>query len=185
MIVLNNVSKRYGDKIILENFSHTFKDGEITVVHGPSGRGKTTLSRIIMALEKADEGDIEVKGRISAVFQEDRLVENLSLMSNLLLVTDDKDKAEKFISALSLDGNEREKVRKLSGGMKRRVAIIRALLVPFENLILDEPFSGLDDESKKQAVSLILKECVNKTLIVISHDSDDERLFKADSVLTL
>ncbi len=184
MITLKNVSKSFGSKEVLKGFSHVFLPG-VTVIHGSSGAGKTTLARIILGLEKPDSGNVEVEGRVSALFQEDRLIENLSLLNNLLLVSADMERISLLIGKAGLSGNENLRVSTLSGGMKRRVSLIRALLTEYDSLILDEPFTGLDDGSRKEAAKLILSEAEGKTLIAISHDSDDECLLNADSVLLL
>ena len=126
-----NVTKKYGENIVLDNFSYNFSDSGYTCIMGQSGCGKSTLLLILMGLVKPDSG--EVRGRsakISAVFQEDRLCEDLTVLANLRLVFG-KSRNDELLAALSeigLDGCENQPVRELSGGMKRRLALLRATL---------------------------------------------------------
>lgn len=125
-IIVDNVSKSYGDQAVLKKLAFCFPEGRISCIMGPSGCGKTTLMRILLGLEGADEGRVEgvPYGKISAVFQEDRLCENVSAIRNLKLVSD-KCEAElrREMEALWLGEAFGKPVRELSGGMKRRVAI--------------------------------------------------------------
>ena len=135
---LLDVSKSYGDKKVLSSLTLHIKERATTVLSGPSGIGKTTLFRLILGLEKADCGTIRTEGRVSALFQEDRLIENLSIMNNLLLVSDDKARMKELLKESGLEGEEKNRVATLSGGMKRRVALVRALLTDYDTLLLDE-----------------------------------------------
>ena len=175
-----DVSKSYGEKKVLSSFSLHIEEKKTTVVSGPSGIGKTTLFRIILGLESPDSGTVVKEGRVSALFQEDRLIENLSVLNNLLLVSDDKKRISSLLSASGLGGEEKSRVSTLSGGMKRRVALIRALLSEYDTLLLDEPFSGLDEKARKKIAALIKKEVKGRTLVVISHDPEDFFLLDAD-----
>ena len=133
-IELQNVSKSFGEKQVLQNFSHVFPEGELTCVMGPSGCGKTTLLSLLLGLEQPDSGRVlGMEGRRkSAVFQEDRLCENAGAVSNLRLVnpTLTREEAEAMLRDLGLGDSLRQPVRTLSGGMKRRVAILRACAPP-------------------------------------------------------
>ena len=147
-IQVRNLSKSFGDKAVLRNFSADFPAGAVTAVMAPSGGGKTTLLRLLMGLETADGGTVEgLEGlRQSAVFQEDRLCENLSAQANLRLVNPSLSakEAEEALAAVGLAGCGGQRVAEFSGGMRRRVAILRALLARWDVLFLDEPFKGLD-----------------------------------------
>ena len=138
-ITLQNVSKSFGDKQVLEGFSHTFPQGELTCVMGPSGCGKTTLLSLLLGLEAPDSGEIlGMEGqKLSAVFQEDRLCENTTPVSNIRLVNPSLSKAEAqgMLRDLVLEGSLGQPVRTLSGGMKRRVAILRALAADYDVLL--------------------------------------------------
>lgn len=182
---LLDVSKNYGDKKVLSSLTLHIKERATTVLSGSSGIGKTTLFRLILGLEKADCGTIRTEGRVSALFQEDRLIENLSIMNNLLLVSDDKARMKELLKESGLEGEEKNRVATLSGGMKRRVALVRALLTDYDTLLLDEPFSGLDAESKRRISALIRKEVNGRTLVVITHDDDDYSLLDADERIVI
>lgn len=180
-IVIEDLCKSYGTHEVLRNFSAKIPVGRITALKAPSGKGKTTLIRILMGLERADSGRIlGMEGlRISTVFQEDRLCENLSVYANLRLVSDRSEEEIRFaLHALSLSHSVRQKAAELSGGMKRRVAILRALLADYDMLFLDEPLSGLDKELKDRVIAYILEQTKGKTLLLITHNEEEERAFR-------
>ena len=187
-IIVDNVSKSYGEQVVLKKLTVRFPEEKISCIMGPSGCGKTTLMRILLGLERADEGRVEgvPYGKISAVFQEDRLCENVSAIRNLKLVSE-KDEAElrREMEALRLGEAFGKPVRELIGGMKRRVAILRALLAPCGCIMMDEPLKGLDEETKIVTAGYIRKNAKEKTLIVITHDRQDLELLGADKLLTL
>lgn len=173
-IKLENVSKTYGEKQVFRDFSHTFPEGELTCVMGPSGCGKTTLLSLLLGLEEPDTGEIQgMEGRKkSAVFQEDRLCENTGAVSNIRLVNPNlsKEEAEGMLRDLGLGDSLRQPVRTLSGGMKRRVAILRALAAEYDVLFLDEPFKGLDETTKALVMEYFLQKTRGKTVILVTHD---------------
>lgn len=174
-IQLKNISKSFGDKKVLDKINIVFKNG-ITCVMGASGVGKTTLANIISGLIKEDSGEvIGVKGKkIGMVFQEDRLCENISSIKNIELVCEkSKEEIKKELASLELADDATKPVKELSGGMKRRVSIIRALMYEPDILIMDEPFKGLDDELKKNTIKYIKKRLENRLLVVITHDKED------------
>ncbi len=188
-IVLKNLCKSYGDHIVLNQFSAILPEGQVTAVMAPSGRGKTTLLRILMGLEQADSGSISgLSGKkISAVFQEDRLCKNLSPVSNIRLVAPELKKTE-IIAAMKqvgLTGCFSQPVRELSGGMKRRVAILRALLADYDVLFLDEPFKGLDAETRQLVIADTRQKSAGKTVILITHEEEDASLMGAYQILTI
>ena len=173
-IELQNVCKAFGEKQVLQDFSHTFPEGELTCVMGPSGCGKTTLLSLLLGLEQPDAGEIRgMEGRkLSAIFQEDRLCENLNPVSNLRLVTPalSQSAAEKALTAVGLTDCLHQPVRELSGGMRRRVAILRALLAEYDLLFLDEPFKGLDQETKEIVMADTRRRCAGRTVLFVTHD---------------
>ena len=181
---IRNISKSFEGKVVFSSLNLHIHEGCTTIISGASGIGKTTLFNLILGLEEPDGGVIEGFGKVSALFQEDRLIESLSVMNNLLLVTQDKKRAENILSSLSLFGEEKSRVSTLSGGMKRRIALIRALLTDYDTLLLDEPFTGLDDESKRASASLIKKEVASRTLIVITHEKSDADLLGAEYIIS-
>lgn len=176
-IEVKGLSKAFGEKNVLKDFSHRFPEGKTTCIMGPSGCGKTTLLRLLMGLEAPDSGEIlGMDGRkISAVFQEDRLCEAICAASNLRLVSPalSRQKAEQALSALGLSGSLRQPVRELSGGMKRRVALLRALLADYDILLADEPFQGLDQNTRQQAMEYFRESTAGKTVILVTHQRDE------------
>jgi NitT/TauT family transport system ATP-binding protein len=151
---------------------------------GASGIGKTTLLRILMGLERADSGcisGIDTKN-ISCMFQEDRLIPDLSAIDNVRIVLRRKNnRAEVRNNLLSIlpDDSLDLPVSSLSGGMKRRVALARALSYPGKLIILDEPFTGLDKDTKLNVINYILKMRNNRTLLIATHGTDDADLLGA------
>ena len=180
--VIENLKKRYNDKVVLNNFNYTFKDKTISFIMGASGVGKTTLIKILMGLVQADDGKVIGinNKKISVVFQEDSLCENLSVLLNIKLVCENISnlEIEKYLELLDLKDCMHKRVRELSGGMKRRIAIIRALLYDFDLLIMDEPFKGLDKETKIKVMDFVISKLENKSAIIITHDMDEIMYFK-------
>lgn len=169
MINMSNVSFSYGEKKVLDNFNLTVEQGERVCLFGESGSGKTTVLRLISSLETAESGQIVIGGRLSVVFQEDRLLPFKTVMENIKAVNGDTVKCEKLLKAFSLYEYKDKYPRSLSGGMKRRIAIIRALSRDFDILILDEAFNGIDKENIEKIAQIINENTKNKTLIMVSH----------------
>ena len=144
----------------------------------PSGVGKTTLLQILMGLEKPDSGTVSLPSncRWAAVFQEDRLLEHLDAMENLKFVLGndiDLTDAKSLLEDLGLTELEGKLVRDYSGGMKRRLALARALLAPADALALDEPFSGLDEDNREKAIDCIRRRAEGKPVLLVTHNEDD------------
>ncbi len=186
-IVLNNISKRFDSIEVLKNLNLTIPHGQITCILGSSGIGKTTLLNILLGLIRADSGDVEgLEGKkIVAVFQEDRLVENLSSIKNVQLAcskkTTRKDLIDDF-ARVGLEGFEDKPVSELSGGMKRRVAIIRAVFVDSDVIVMDEPFKGLDVKLKSKVIEYIRDKTRGKTVIIVTHSLEEVEELKANKV---
>lgn len=174
-IILDSVSKSYEGKTVLNGMSLVFKEGEITCIKGPSGCGKTTLLRILAGLTQKDSGKISgIPERISCVFQENRLCEDFSCVSNITAVTGRSIKKETILdhlAELELAGCANESVKNLSGGMKRRVAIARAVCYKSDLLLLDEPFKGLDDKLKLKVMDYVKAHAAGHTIICVTHDN--------------
>lgn len=191
-IRIEHLNKSYHDRPVLQDLSLSIPTGQITAVMAPSGVGKTTLLRILMGLEAADSGQVEgLEGlRLSAVFQEDRLCANLSPVSNIRLVTGSSLSRQEILSALEQTGLSDcagQPARELSGGQRRRVALLRALLAPWDLLLLDEPFKGLDTETRKQIMDYVLLHFHKKpgrTALLVTHD-ESEASYMAGNVFTL
>lgn len=189
MLKAMDIHKAFGENIVLNGFSHEFPKGKVTAVLGRSGCGKSTLLNILMGLQKPDSGEIIQPESccISAVFQENRLCENLTASANIRLVTGkrySKSQIASELAAVGLDGCENKPVRTLSGGMKRRTALLRALLAEYDVLYLDEPFKGLDSDTKRIVLDYCKEKISGKTVIFVTHD-EDECGFLADEVIRL
>ena len=178
--------KAFGSKVIFSDFSLSIKDNLVSFFMAPSGWGKTTLIRIMAGLDDDYEGSVEpkVKGNI-VLFQENRLVEGISVLSNLLALGVEEEKCIDVLSHLGLYDDRYKKVSQLSGGMKRRVALSRVLLLQGERYFLDEPLTGLDDECKKETALYIAKRLNGKTVVVVSHDKEDSALLGAVDTIVL
>lgn len=186
-IVIENLCKKFNEKSIIENINVVFMDKKFNYIMGESGGGKTTLLNILMGLENFDSGNIKgIQGRnIATVFQEDRLCEDFNSITNVRLVTNmDKNIIADELAMVGLGKDLHKPVIKLSGGMRRRVAIVRAMLADSEILILDEPLKGLDDETKKNVIEYIKIKAENKLVIMVTHD-EDEILFNNGTILRL
>lgn len=183
-ITIHALSKRFGAHIVLENFSAHLREGSITCLQGPSGCGKTTLLRLLLGLEDPDAGEITgTDVPKAAVFQENRLFEDFSSLSNVAAVLPGKaDRAwiAAHLSALGLGDSLHAPARTLSGGMKRRVALVRAMLAPAKLVLLDEPFTGLDEATKKGALTFVQEQAAGKTLLLVTHDAEEGRFLHAD-----
>ncbi len=180
MIRLKNVYKSFGENRVLEDFSMSVARGERVCIMGPSGCGKTTIINLLLGIETPDKGEV-VCPRASAVFQENRLCEDFSAVTNVKLVMPKADvkAAEELLCELMLENDMYKPVREFSGGMKRRTALARALACEREVLLLDEPFKGLDTETRAIAARFINKKAAGKTLLLVSHDRAEAELLGA------
>ena len=173
---VEDLRKSYGGAAVLQGVSFTAEIG-LTRVTGSSGIGKTTLLRILLGLERADGGTTNAdRFRWAAVFQEDRLLEGLDAAGNLrfaLGAAYDGKKAAALLEALGLGTVGSKRVRDFSGGMKRRLALARALLAPCDALALDEPFTGLDAGNRDIALSCILRAAEKKIVLLAAHEALD------------
>lgn len=176
-IQVTNLTKRFGDKTVFEDFSCLFPFGETTFIMGPSGCGKTTLLMILMGLQSYDGGMISglEEKRRSAVFQEDRLCDNISAVTNLRLVNKalSKEEATAMLAALGLESELHKTVREFSGGMRQRVSILRALAADYDVLFLDEPFHGLDADTKLLTMRYFQEKTRGRTVICVTHDESE------------
>ena len=173
-LCVTNLSKSYDGRAVLENVSFTAPVG-LTRIAGNSGIGKTTLLRILLGLEVPDGGEVAPKNlRWAAVFQEDRLLEGLDAAGNLRFALGeayDASRAKALLGALGLGDVGEKKARDYSGGMKRRLALTRALLAPCDALALDEPFTGLDAGNREAALTCILRAAKEKIVLLAAHEA--------------
>ncbi|MBO4324362.1 MAG: ATP-binding cassette domain-containing protein [Lachnospiraceae bacterium] len=180
---LQHVDKYYDGRTVLSDISLKLMPGTVTILSGPSGIGKTTLLRILLGLTEPDKGSVSrADGTVtSAVFQENRLFEQLSASKNVRIVPNGPDRieAQELLARAGITETEGKPVSAFSGGMKRRVAWCRALAVPSQLLLLDEPFTGLD-EAKKDAMIRLLRERKNdNAIVIVTHNpSEIEKIAK-------
>ena len=184
MIEFKNVCFSYGDKPILNNFNLTVNNGECVCLKGPSGCGKTTVLKLLSGLITPQSGEITGNCNPSVVFQEDRLLSGFSLKTNVLLPPLSEIQQKKALSLSAEAGLSdaiNKKIRTLSGGMKRRAAIVRAVAFGGDLLILDEPFNGIDAENKQLMAEMIKREFIDrgKPVLMVSHIDSDARLLNA------
>ena len=170
-IKLQNISKTFENKIF-ENFSLDIPDGKTTVIMGKSGCGKTTLFNMLCGILKADGGEIHFSEApvISAVFQENRLFETFTGYENLKAVTEDEEKIRTVLEICEASDFADTKVKHMSGGMKRRIAIARALCFKANLYLMDEPFKGIDIAMKDRILFKIQQYLEGKTCVIITHD---------------
>lgn len=186
-ICVANISKAFGDNVVFHDFSCEIPQGEITSLEAPSGAGKTTLLRLILGLDYPDKGEINhVPERKSIVFQEDRLLPGVSVYGNLKAVLPKSVSATKILDGLALlELPKDRKAADLSGGMARRLALLRALLSPGELLVLDEPFNGLDGRTRLLAANAITRYRNGRTTILVSHREEERALLNCTHRIVL
>ena len=176
-IVMEKLTKSYGQKLALPPFSCRVEPGEIVCLLGQSGCGKTTLLRLLLGLEAPTGGTVTgLPDRISAVFQEDRLCPAFSAVTNVALALGRQVPRGDIVALLvelGLGDALQKPVRELSGGMQRRVAIARSLLCPADLFVMDEPFKGLDEDTRRQVMDTVLARTGGKTLLVVTHDPEE------------
>ena len=183
MISLRGVSKGYGGRVVVDRLDLDLPEGQVITVMGPNGVGKTTLARLLLGLARPDAGTIHGLGGVTraAVFQEDRLCEHLTAAANVLLVLDRRTSVaavDAELEAVGLDAESRaQPVRELSGGQRRRVAIVRALMAPAGLVVLDEPFKGLDAAGRGLLMTYVRDRCASRTALLITHDPGEAKWF--------
>lgn len=180
MIKINDLTVKF-DKTVLKNVNLNFNKG-VYCIFAPSGRGKTTLLNAIAGLIKY-KGKIETNGTISYVFQEDRLLNWLSAKENIMLVSPDETKANDLMNLLGVKEFQDKKTQELSGGMKRRCALVRGLAFNADIYLLDEPFRALDEENTKLVIDIINEMAKEKLFIVVTHNEEDIKRLNATKVL--
>ncbi len=183
---LKNICKAYGSNVVLKNVSFVIRKGSRTVITAPSGSGKTTLLRIMMGLEKPDSGEVTGRpAKQAAVFQEDRLPDEFTPVNCVKMTCGrgvGRQTVTEHLEMVGLKGHTDKPVMQLSGGMRRRVAIVRAVLGESEMIYFDEPFTGLDNDTKMLVIDYIDRYTKGKTLVFVSHSPGDEKLLNAEKL---
>ena len=198
----NNISKNYGDVEALRDLTLEFPRGQLTSLLGPSGCGKTTLLKIIAGLLQPTAGHVEVNGRTvtgpgpdrAFVFQDFALLPWASVIRNVafglemrgVAKSEREGIAEKYINEVGLTGFEHSYPHELSGGMRQRVGLARALSVDADVLLMDDPFSAVDEQARRkfQEDLLALVQNENKTFIFVTH-SIEEAVYVSDQIAIL
>ncbi|MBO5340758.1 MAG: ATP-binding cassette domain-containing protein [Oscillospiraceae bacterium] len=185
MIKVEHVSLSFGDKAVLADFSLTLPAHGVTVLCGPSGCGKTTLLRLLAGLERPDSGSISgiAPHRAAVLFQEDRLFPHRTVAQQLTDVMPRQRRGEvaRWLALAELTGEENALPRQLSGGMCRRLALVRTLALGGDVYLLDEPFAGIDP-ARRQRLMTALKQ-LDAPVILVSHEQEVANL--ADHVIRL
>ena len=180
MLTIEHLTKQFGEKTLFRDLCLTV-DGP-AVLWAPSGWGKTTLLRILMGLDTPTAGRVRGVGRAAAVFQEDRLCPQLTALQNVTLVLPGSEKQYKEqiradFQQLGMDAAALAlPAARLSGGQKRRTALLRALWAPSDTLLLDEPFTGMDPDTLAAAAALLRTRCGTKPVLLATHDQEAIRL---------
>lgn len=166
------VRKAFGERIVIKNASFSLRSGERICFFGPSGCGKTTLLRLVCGLEKPDEGQILVPAgtRFSCHFQEDRLLPFYTAEKNLALALGGVETARDWLARVRLSDAANLYPRELSGGMRRRISLARALGHESDVLLLDEPLRELDEETGEAMLSLVEHSIGGRLLILVTHE---------------
>lgn len=188
MIGLHNISKRYGSTAVYENFSLSLEEGKITCLLGASGCGKTTLLNMLAGLTPY-EGKIEnVPPRVSYIFQEERLLPNLTVRQNVALVLGkhaDDGKISEILAKVELTGKENAYPSELSGGQRQRVSVARAFAYPSGLILMDEPFSSLDTALKIRLVDVFVRlwKEERRTAVFVTHDAEEAYMLAHRAVI--
>jgi len=181
MIEIKNVKKSYGNNVVIEGLSLTIEQGERIALIAPSGCGKTTLLHILADLTEADGGSVVgiEPGQVCMLFQEGRLFPRFTALENVMSVMKGKrafkkEKALEWLHKVELTNEDAKKLPEaLSGGQQQRVALARTLAAECSVVLLDEPFKGLDGETKEQIYRLADRFLKDKTLLLVTHDPAD------------
>lgn len=175
---LVKIRKSYGGRKVLDKFSAVYEPGKSYYLTTPSGSGKTTLLRILAGLTKVEEGSLEGPDSVSMVFQEDRLCEEYSAVKNVEMVTGSRELAEEALGRLLEKEALDRPCSQLSGGMKRRVALVRAMEADSDCVLLDEPFTGMDRETRLRAEAYIRSRQKKRTLVTATHINEEPSIME-------
>jgi NitT/TauT family transport system ATP-binding protein len=202
IVEVRDICKRYGDLEALRNINLEFERGKLTTLLGPSGCGKTTLLKIIAGLVPSTSGEIRINGRVvtgpgperAFVFQDFALMPWATVLRNVAFGLElkgvpqaDRHRiARHYIGEVGLTGFEEKYPHELSGGMRQRVGIARAFSVDADVLLLDEPFSAVDEQNRRKFQEDLLQfvEKERKTFLFVTH-SIEEAVYVSDRIVLL
>ena len=178
MIECKDVAKSFDDQLVFSHLNMRIEEGERICLMAPSGCGKTTLLRMVLGLESYDSGTLinPHTSSMAVVFQEDRLCDALSAVDNVALVCKpgvSRRALRSMLCEVLPDEVLDKQVAYLSGGQRRRVALVRAVACDASLLVLDEPFSGLDSTTRSEVAQFMLRHQNNATLLVSTHGEHD------------
>ena len=176
-IVFEHVTKCF-DRTVLDDCTLHFADGKITALLGESGRGKTTVLRLIAGLETPEGGIVRADGRVAMLFQEPRLFPALTALENVRLVQPQHNRAA-ALDALRICRAEAladKRPHEMSGGERQRTALARLLAFGGDILLLDEPFSALDAATKTQVISNLRPHLAGRTVVLVTHNAEEAAL---------
>ncbi len=188
-MTIEHLSFSFDEKSIFDDFSLRIQDGSITALMAPSGCGKTTLLRLIVGLIQPQSGNIDTNGKsVGIMFQEPRLFGQLTALQNVMLVIKDqatkRERAMQLLQAFGVADAADKYPEELSGGMAKRVSLARAIAYDPEILLLDEPFSALDEDTKAGVIATAKQLLRGKTVLLVTHDAQEAAAF-ADRTVTL
>ena len=187
-LAIERVEKRYGEISVLSGATASFESGRVHVLTGPSGSGKTTLLRLLAGLEAPDAGEVTTPpdARLAMTFQEDRLCDNLTVTANIRLPhahlrgserTAFLELEREACAAVGLPCDARP-VRELSGGQRRRVAMLRCVLAEASILLFDEPLKGMDEKTVDAVMRYVVPRLAGRTALWVTHDDRELSYFE-------
>ena len=188
MLTVNNLKKYFDGKPVIKNLSFVCQSIGVTAVMGASGVGKTTLLNIIAGLEKSDGGSItSTFSKISYKFQEPRLFDWLTALENVKIVVEDKQEADaiarNLLARVGLTDSLEKYPRELSGGMQQRVSLARALAHGGDLVLLDEPFSAVDSETKEMLLKLISEYAKDHAVLLVTHSREEAQILDSNIIV--
>lgn len=182
---IRNITKKFGSKTVLSDFTLSIPEKGILFLTGPSGCGKTTLLRIIAKLEKPDSGNVEYSHikKTAYVFQEARLLPHADATENVALpngnTADTKTRAKELLTRLGLGNDLHTYPNEMSGGMKQRVSIARAFAFDSDMMLMDEPFTALDEKNRQIVYELIKEYAKDRPCVIVTHNKSDADVFSS------